>query len=85
MEGGPKNLTFSFRDATYRTTTYGAGRWVTTDRPSNGIDAPGTLVIDFNTANNWPCAYSDYGTCPLPPTQNRFDVPIPAGEKRYHD
>ena len=75
---------FSFRDGTARTTTYGAGRQVISERPSNGLKAPGTIIIDFNGAKNWPCAYMEYGTCPLPPKQNRFDVPIPAGEKRYH-
>jgi uncharacterized protein len=78
-------VSFSFRDGTARTTTYGAGRQVISERPSKGLRAPGTVVIDFNRAKNWPCAYTEYGTCPLPPKQNRFDIPIPAGEKRYHD
>ncbi len=83
--GGENGVTFSFRDGTFKTTTYGAGREVTADPPSNGLDHPGSILIDFNKAGNWPCAYTQYGTCPLPPTQNRFDALIPAGEKRYHD
>lgn len=83
--GGGNSLGFSFRDGTFRTTTYGAGREVSTELPSNGVDKPGTVVIDFNRAGNWPCAYTPYGTCPLPPPQNRFEALIPAGEKRYHD
>jgi hypothetical protein len=40
-------------------------------------------VIDFNQAYNPPCAYSKYTTCPLPPRENRLDLAIEAGEKRY--
>jgi uncharacterized protein (DUF1684 family) len=77
------NLFFDFRDTTSRTTTDGAGRFLNTGLPSNGVTQPGTLVIDFNYAHNPPCGYTPYATCPLPPDQNRLTVPIPAGEKRY--
>ena len=83
--GTDAGLEFAFRDGTYRTTTYGAGRQLATEPPSHGITQPGTVVLDFNKAINWPCAYTEYGTCPLPPVQNRFAAEIPAGEKRYHD
>jgi uncharacterized protein (DUF1684 family) len=76
-------LFFDFRDATGHTTTDGAGRFLTTALPSNGVDRPGTLVLDFNYAHNPPCGYTPYATCPLPPDQNRLTVSIPAGEKRY--
>jgi len=79
------SLFFDFRDATSRTTTDGAGRFLNTGLPSNGVDKPGTLVIDFNYAHNPPCGYTPYATCPLPPDQNRLTVSIPAGEKRYGD
>ncbi len=84
-EAGNEQVTFSFRDGTSKTTTYGAGRYDTAERPTNGIKASGEVVIDFNQATNWPCAYTEYGTCPLPPPQNRFNALIFAGEKRYHD
>jgi uncharacterized protein (DUF1684 family) len=83
--GNEKNLTISFRDGTSKTTTYGAGRHVEVDQPSAGLKSAGTVVIDFNKATNWPCAYTPYGTCPLPPLQNRFSALIPPGEKRFHD
>jgi uncharacterized protein (DUF1684 family) len=79
------SLFFIFRDATSRTTTYGAGRFLTTALPSNGLDKPGTVEMDFNMAVNPPCGYTPYATCPLPPTQNRLTVAIAAGEKRYGD
>ena len=83
--GEENGLEFSFRDGTSRTTTYGAGRHLTAERPSNGLSNPGDVVLDFNKARNWPCAYTEFGTCPLPPVQNRFTALIPAGEKRYHE
>jgi uncharacterized protein (DUF1684 family) len=80
-----QSLFFIFRDATSKTNTYGAGRFLYTDLPSNGIGRPGTIVLDFNKAENPPCAYTPYATCPLPPQQNRLTIPIPAGEQRFHD
>jgi uncharacterized protein (DUF1684 family) len=76
-------LWFVFRDETYRQTTYGGGRFLTTDVPSNGLDHPGTVVLDFNQAVNPPCAYSPFATCPLAPPEARLPVAVPAGEKRY--
>jgi uncharacterized protein (DUF1684 family) len=65
--------------------TYGAGRFLYTPYPSNGVDKPGTVVLDFNRTQNPPCAYTAYATCPLPPQQNRLAIAIPAGEKRYRE
>ena len=76
-------LFFDFRDTTSLKTTDGAGRFLNTGLPSNGVEKPGTLVIDFNYAHNPPCGYTPYATCPLPLAQNRLAVAIPAGEKRY--
>jgi len=80
-----KQLFFILRDTTSQTTTYGSGRFLYTGFPTNGLDKPGELLLDFNRAENPPCAYTPYATCPLPPKQNRMPVAIPAGEKRYHD
>ena len=59
------------------------GLAATTDPPSNGIDHPGTVVLDFNEAVNPPCAYSPFATCPLAPREARLPIAVPAGEKRY--
>jgi uncharacterized protein len=80
-----KQLFFMLRDTTSHTTTYGSGRFLYAQYPSNGLDKPGTVELDFNRTQNPPCAYTAYATCPLPPPQNRLDIAIPAGEKRYHD
>lgn len=84
IEGGERDkLFFILRDATSRTTTYQAARFLHTGLPSQGLSAPGTLVLDFNELYNPPCAYTPYATCPLPPEQNRLDIAIEAGEQRY--
>jgi uncharacterized protein (DUF1684 family) len=79
------DLFFILRDATSKTTTYGAGRFLYTDLPDHGLKQPGEVWLDFNRLINPPCAFTAYATCPLPPPQNRLGVPIPAGEQRYHD
>lgn len=42
----------------------------------------GTVVLDLNRAENAPCAFSDHGTCPLPPAGNTLPFPVRAGERR---
>jgi uncharacterized protein (DUF1684 family) len=77
----PGGLMVLFTDATSGVTTYAANRVVTLDPPA----ADGTVRVDFNRASNLPCAYTDLATCPLPPAQNRLDVPVEAGEKIPHE
>ncbi len=79
------DLFFILRDTTSKTTTYGAGRFLYTDLPDHGVNQSGEVWLDFNRLVNPPCAFTAYATCPLPPAQNRLNVPIPAGEQRYHD
>jgi uncharacterized protein len=79
------DLFFIMRDATSKTTTYGAGRFLYTELPDHGVGRPGEVWLDFNRLINPPCAFTPYATCPLPPPQNRLGVAIPAGEQRYHD
>jgi uncharacterized protein (DUF1684 family) len=78
-------LFFILRDTTSKTDTYGAGRFLYATLPSNGLSKPGEVWLDFNRLHNPPCAFTAYATCPLPLPQNRLQVAIPAGEKRYHD
>lgn len=73
-------LWFVFRDLTSADTTYPSARFLYTDAP----DATGKVVMDFNRAQNPPCAYNPWTTCPLPPSSNKLAVRIEAGEKRYH-
>jgi uncharacterized protein (DUF1684 family) len=78
-------LFFILRDTTSASTTYGACRFLYTAFPTNGLDKPGVLVLDFNRLENPPCAYTPYSTCPLPPPGNRLPIPLPVGEQRYHN
>ena len=73
------DLFFIMRDATSKTTTYGAGRFLYTELPDHGVNQPGEVWLDFNRLVNPPCAFTAYATCPLPPPQNRLNVAIPAG------
>jgi uncharacterized protein len=79
LEEGSDELFIIFRDATSKTETYGAGRFLYAKRAENG-----QVTLDFNKAENPPCAYTAFATCPLPPPQNRLEVEIKAGEKRYN-
>jgi len=71
-------LFFVLRDATSGKTTYGASRFLYADQPKNG-----KVLLDFNKAENPPCAFTAYATCPLPPPENRLALAITAGEKKY--
>lgn len=70
-------LKLVFRDLTTGGTTYDVGRFLEV-RPN----ADGSVILDFNRAYIPPCAFSDFFNCPMPPTENRLDFAIPAGEKR---
>ncbi|MDO8677094.1 MAG: DUF1684 domain-containing protein [Acidobacteriota bacterium] len=75
-----ERLWFVFRDLTSADSTYPSARFLYTDAPT----ADGKVVLDFNRAQNPPCAYNPWTTCPLPPSANKLPVRIEAGEKRYH-
>lgn len=75
-----RRLWFVFRDLTSADSTYPSARFLYTDAPT----ADGKVVLDFNRAQNPPCAYNPWTTCPLPPSANKLAIRIEAGEKRYH-
>mgnify|MGYP003434751288 CR=1 FL=1 len=79
LDQGEDTLSLIIADRTSGHESYGAGRYLDVPRP----DANGKVVIDFNRAYNPPCAFTQFATCPLPPNQNRLDLAIAAGEKRY--
>ncbi len=79
VDEGDGRLFVIFADRSNGTDTYGAGRFVYADPP----DADGRSVLDFNRAYNPPCVFTAYSTCPLPPPENRMDIRVEAGERRY--
>ncbi|MER7315058.1 MULTISPECIES: DUF1684 domain-containing protein [Streptomyces] len=71
-------LLLVFGDPTNGTTTYGAGRFLFVRRAEHDDSR---VVLDFNRAFVPPCGFSDQYNCPMPPRQNRFHLPVEAGEK----
>jgi uncharacterized protein (DUF1684 family) len=77
-EEDAKELFFIFRDETSGKETYPSGRFLYSALPKDGA-----VILDFNKAENPPCAFTAFATCPLPPAQNWLPVAVRAGEKRY--
>jgi uncharacterized protein (DUF1684 family) len=69
-------LQIVFSDATSGVDTYSVGRFLYV-----APDASGKVTLDFNRAVLPPCGFSYAFNCPMPPKQNRFSIPIEAGEK----
>jgi uncharacterized protein (DUF1684 family) len=78
VDEGDGTLFIIFRDKSSENETYKSGRFLYADMPVNG-----EAVLDFNKAENPPCAFTAYATCPLPPPGNSLEAEIKAGEKRY--
>jgi uncharacterized protein len=78
FEEGDKDFWFIFRDLTSGTETDAAVRFLYAPAPVDG-----KVLLDFNKAQNPPCAYNPFTTCPLPPEQNRLRVRVEAGERLY--
>ena len=72
-----EELLLVFGDTTSGRETYPAGRFLYTQKP----DENDVVVLDFNTAQNPPCAFNEFATCPIASPRNRLAVPIPAGER----
>lgn len=77
-EQSGNELLFNFKDATNNDSTYGGGRRFYLPPPDGD-----EIILDFNLANNWPCAYTPYATCPIPPRENTLKVRVEAGELRF--
>ncbi|MDK1328115.1 DUF1684 domain-containing protein [Arthrobacter sp. zg-Y1143] len=90
---GPGTLNLTFHDTTNGRSTAG-WRSLTFPAPAPGAEAGagtgartgtaagGTVVLDFNFAVNYPSAFTEFGTCPMPVDGNRIGAAVEAGEKR---
>jgi uncharacterized protein len=78
IDEGPGKLFFVISDQTSGEETYGGCRFVYADPPQDG-----KVILDFNLAENPPCAFTPFATCPLPPKENRLPFRVTAGEKNY--
>ncbi len=72
------DINVAFRDRTSGDESY-AFRYVPAEH-----DADGRWWVDFNLAQNPLCAYGDGFRCILPPAGNALDIPVRAGERRFH-
>ena len=76
---GENDFSLFFTDATTGKESYGVGRYLDAKpRPD------GRYVLDFNLCYSPACAYSEHYNCPIPPTENRLQVAIRAGEMDAH-
>lgn len=71
-------LFFVMSDGTSGAETYRAARFLEVPPPDGD-----RVILDFNRAENPPCGFSQFTTCPTPPPSNRLAVRIEAGELRY--
>jgi mannan endo-1,4-beta-mannosidase len=78
IDEGDDELFFVFTDLTAGEETYEASRFLYTEKPKDG-----KLILDFNRAQNPPCAFTPFATCPLPPKGNSLQIRVTAGEKKY--
>ncbi|MGE8227185.1 MAG: DUF1684 domain-containing protein [Stenotrophomonas sp.] len=77
-EGAPESqrLFFLFSDRTSGRETYGGARYLYAGLPKDGV-----VQLDFNRAENPPCAFTPHVVCPIAPAINRLDLAVTAGEK----
>lgn len=76
-ESPTEPLFFILSDATSGKDTYRM-RFLGAEPPRDG-----TVELDFNLAENPPCGFTPFATCPLPPMENRLTLAVTAGEKAY--
>ncbi len=79
LDQGEPTLFLVYADRTSGHGSYPAGRYLDLARPT----ANQQMTIDFNRAENPPCAFTAFATCPLPPVANRLDLAVEAGERVY--
>ena len=73
------DLFIPFNDHTNGIATYGGGRYLDIIIPEG--DA---VILNFNMTYNPYCAYNDRYSCPIPPDENKLEIAIDAGVKKYH-
>src|SRR3954467_4411115 len=79
VEEDDGSLFLIFGDQSNEKETYKSGRFLYADKLVNG-----ETVLDFNKAENPPCAFTPCATCPLPPPGNKLAVDINAGDQLVH-
>lgn len=81
LEGEGSDILFvPFSDKTNGRYSYGGGRYLMVEEPSEGDE----ILIDFNLVTNPLCSYATIYNCIVPTTENRLRIAIEAGVKKYH-
>jgi len=73
---GRLRLFVPFGDLTNGVETYQAGRYLDLDRTPTGL-----YDLDFNRAYQPYCYFDPQYDCPIPPRENRLQLPVRAGER----
>ncbi len=82
LPGGAFHHAIWFTDRTTGDTTYEVGRYLDFTK----VDDPAHVyTLDFNLAYNPYCAYSTAYGCAIPRPEDRLDLAITAGERKWHD
>jgi len=68
-----------FKDKTSGVETFLKGRYLHIEGMPDG-----KVLIDFNRAYNPFCQFNEKYTCPFASEENGLDIPVRAGEKRFH-
>lgn len=79
VDAGTERITtlfVPFTDLTSGAETYPAGRYMDLEPMATGI-----YIVDFNVAYHPYCYYNAEYDCPYPPSENRIQMPIRAGER----
>jgi uncharacterized protein (DUF1684 family) len=71
-----------FTDRTTGDSTYEVGRYLDFQKDE---DPAHVYTIDFNLAYNPYCAYSPAYACPIPRVEDRLELAVTAGEKKWHE
>ena len=74
------HLFLPFNDLTNYKSTFGGGRYI----DLSVIDIRNNkILLDFNKCYNPYCAYKEGYSCPIPPSKNRLNTRIEAGEQLF--
>ena len=75
-------LSVWFTDATTGKETYEVGRYL--DIGEEQTDPGALYALNFNNAYNPYCSYSAHYSCAIPTKEDRLNVAVRAGERKYH-
>jgi hypothetical protein len=79
----PETMSIWFTDSTTGHETYEVGRYL--DAGDDQHDPSHRYVIDLNKVYNPYCAYSPMYSCAVPRKEDRIEIALRVGERKYHE